>query len=95
MMFFAILLRCSRLANFMTILPLLPTLLIKTGASSITLEIPEKLESAVVVDSQVKSVDVANRFEKKENRYETKGFDKALTRAEIEIKAAAGNIVIK
>ena len=69
--------------------------LIKTGASSITLEIPEKLESAVVVDSQVKSVDVANRFEKKENRYETKGFDKALTRAEIEIKAAAGNIVIK
>src|SRR3989344_421455 len=40
--------------------------LTKTGASGITLEIPQKLQAKIVINSQVKSVNAAERFVKKE-----------------------------
>ncbi|MEX0616759.1 MAG: DUF5668 domain-containing protein [Candidatus Woykebacteria bacterium] len=70
-------------------------ILIKAGASSITLEIPVKLESKVTVDSQVKSVAAPERFKKTADTYQTKDFEKANVRGEIEIKSAAGSITIK
>lgn len=70
-------------------------ILVKTAASAVTVEIPEKLAAKVVVDSQIKSVAAPKRFEKSDNSYQTKGFEKASTKAEIQIKATAGSLVIK
>jgi len=69
--------------------------LIKTGASTIKLEIPEKLGARVTIDSQIKSVDASDRFEKDGNKYQTKDFDKSLNKVVIEIKATAGSVIIK
>lgn len=69
--------------------------LIRTGASTIKLEIPEKLGARVTIDSQIKSVDASDRFEKDGNKYQTKEFDKSLNKVEIEIKATAGSVIIK
>ena len=69
--------------------------LINTGASSITLEVPEKLEAKITIDSQVKSIDSPERFKKEENKYLTEKFNKATAKAEIDIKATAGSVVIK
>ena len=69
--------------------------LIKTGASSITLEIPEALAAKVKIDSQVKSVESEDRFVQKENVYMTKEYDKESVKADIEIKAGAGSVVLK
>lgn len=69
--------------------------LIKSGASSVILEFPEKLEAKVILNSQVKSVDANDRFKSEENTYKTEGYDKASVRADVEVTAGAGSVVIK
>ena len=68
---------------------------IKTGASTISIEIPENLAAKIIVDSQVKSVNAADRFKKVGNSYQTENYDKSVNKADIEIKAVAGSVEIK
>ncbi len=69
--------------------------LIRTGASSITLNLPESLAAKVTVNSQVKSVNAPDRFEKKGNQYETKNLSQVPVKAQIDIQSAAGSVIIK
>lgn len=69
--------------------------LIKSGASSVILEFPEKLEAKITLNSQVKSVDAPDRFNREENTYKSAGYDKAASKADVEIIAVAGSVVIK
>ncbi|OGY22267.1 MAG: hypothetical protein A2126_03485 [Candidatus Woykebacteria bacterium GWB1_45_5] len=68
---------------------------LKAGAASLEIQIPPEIATRLKVDSKVKNLSVPPRFEKNGAEYKTKEFDKAFTRLDIEINAAAGTITIK
>lgn len=69
---------------------------IKAGASSVTLEIPNNLSTKIKITGGPKNISFPKeRFEQKGEFYQSKDFDKAKTKTEIEIQIGAGNITIR
>lgn len=68
---------------------------IKASASNLTITIPKEIEARIKIDSKVKNLSIASRFKSKNGVYQSKGFDKAFTRLDIQIESIAGSITIK
>jgi hypothetical protein len=68
---------------------------LKTSAANLEIQIPSEIATRLKIDSKVKNLSIPSRFEKSGDEYKTKDFDKAFTRLDIEINAAAGSITIK
>jgi len=69
--------------------------IIKAGASNVQIEIPKEMAARIKIDSKVKNLSIDSRFKNEGGFYKTSGFDKAFTRADIEISAIAGTITIR
>jgi hypothetical protein len=68
---------------------------VSTGIGEVVLTVPDGVEAQISPDTAITSVDVANRFEKRGEIYQSSGYEGASNRATVHVSAAIGSVRIK